>query len=123
MTNTKTFTFQVPGPIVGYRRPKDRGSNYKRYKRFKNDVLAWAMEAGFRPVKPMRKDRTRWSLSVFVYWEGAARSDYSNAYKAIEDSLFEFDRYVIPGPECGVVWDAGGDGDRVVVTVSESVIS
>lgn len=102
--------------IMGYRRPKDANASYKKYTAFKHDVMALAMEAGFRPILPDRNKSVEVRLSVFVAWAAHAKSDWSNIYKSVEDALFKHDRYVTPGPDCGAIWDQGGN-DIVLVKV------
>lgn len=106
------WTFTIPGPLMGYRRPRDHGSNYSQYVRYKDKVRAYARVAGLETEDPQREDAFRWLLSVNVFWRGAARSDWSNVYKAIEDSLFGFDRYVVPGSRSGLLWDLNADKVR-----------
>ena len=118
-----TYTFSVEGPLRGYRRPNDRGGarrvdgsrgvGYRDYALFKRAVLLLAMEQGFRRTKTTRKAPAH--LSVFVNWEAAARSDWSNVFKAVEDALFEQDRYVVPGAQNGAKWDTGSREAAFVV--------
>lgn len=113
---TEVYTFKVEVPLMGYRRPKDANSNYREYAKYKRDVMLLAMEAGFRPCDPARKGR-RVSLSVAVYWDKHAKSDHSNIFKGIEDSLFRDDRYVEMGNANALGWDMSNGGDVACVRI------
>lgn len=110
------YVFKVEIPLMGYRRPKDANSNYRKYTRYKRDVMLLAMEAGFRAFEPARVGR-RVSLAVAVYWDKHAKSDWSNIYKGIEDALFKCDRYVEPGRGNVVKWDNNNGRDVAVVRI------
>lgn len=94
----------VPGKLMGYRRPRDKDANYKKYTAFKSLVLTLAMEKGWRGrTASLMEIPVR--LSVLVRWKNNPRSDWSNIFKSIEDALFEQDRYVKPGKESDVEWN------------------
>ena len=100
---------------MGYRRPNDRGANYKKYTQYKNRVLLLAMEKGWHGRAVAVKDPEVY-LSVFIKWKKAPRSDWSNIIKAVEDALFEQDRYVKPG-RFGMEWDTGVEEAMVSLVV------
>lgn len=99
----KVLQFTVPGPLLGYRRPKDKNANYKKYSQFKNFVLMLAMEVGWKGrIASLMEVPVR--LSVLVRWKKKPHSDWSNIFKSIEDALFSQDRYVKPGSASDVEW-------------------
>ncbi len=106
--------FVITGPLVGYRRPTDKGSGYKRYTEFKNRVLMEAMDVGWRERATSLIDKPP-RLSVMVRWKEKPHSDWSNIYKAIEDALFSQDRYVKPGSFQGKEWNCGVEEAVVIV--------
>lgn len=110
----RALTFTVPGPLMGYRRPKDANSNYKRYSRFKNAVLLLAMERGWRG-RAAAIEEVPVRLSVVVRWRIKPRSDWSNIFKSIEDALFSQDRYVKPGQKNDCEWNAGAEEAIVMI--------
>lgn len=100
-----SITFTVPGKLMGYRRPRDKDANYKKYTEFKNYVLLLAMESGWKGrIDSLMETPVR--LSVLVRWNNNPRSDWSNIFKSIEDAIFSQDRYVKPGQKSDVEWNA-----------------
>jgi phosphoglycolate phosphatase-like HAD superfamily hydrolase len=98
-----TIIFQVDGPLLGYRASIRRAFDPK-YKAFKHRVLLVAQTQGWQgraisvPAWPVH-------LSVDVSWKNNPRIDWKNVYGAIEDALFEQDRYVIPGKRNDATWN------------------
>jgi hypothetical protein len=110
------WRFTVRHRIFGYRRPRDHGSNYKAYLKFKDNVRVYALAVGFRSDVRPGNGGDVYRLSVFPRWNRLPRSDWSNVFKAIEDALFSFDRYIVPGPECDMVYKTG-EPDEIRVLV------
>lgn len=110
-----SLIFQVDGPLFGYRRVMDRGG-YKSYSAFKTRVLLIAQSRGWQGRV---KSSERWPchLSVHVAWRLKPRIDWPNVYKGIEDSLFEQDRYVIPGDRNNVIWNTK-ESEHAIVTLN-----
>lgn len=106
--------FTVPGPLLGYRRPKDKNANYDKYTAFKESVLFLALEANWA-TKAISVPEHPVFLSVHVNWKKGPRADWSNIFKAIEDSIFAQDRWVKPGNKQGVEWDTGKEEAIVIV--------
>lgn len=107
-------TFTVPGPLWGYRRPRDKDSNYKKYTEFKNFVLETAMRNNWAGRVDSLIDHPP-RLSVHVKWKKNPRTDWSNIYKAVEDALFSQDRWVKPGNKSDYEWDCGKEEVIVII--------
>ena len=114
----RTWSFVVDIPLKGYQRPRDHSGKgryqrkdgtfspgYREYSLWKADVFLLAMSAGYRKLTPTHKRPAR--LGLFISWKGRPRIDWPNVYKAVEDSLFDQDRYVVPASTCGMKWDTG----------------
>lgn len=108
------WRFAVDGPLLGYRASVRRAFDPK-YKAFKEKVWALAFEAGVPFGIDPKKSTVR--LSVFAYWKKTPRIDWSNVYKAVEDSLFKQDRYIQPGPLNGWNMNSGRGGECAEVEV------
>jgi hypothetical protein len=110
----KSISFVVPGPLLGYRRPRDANANYEKYSAFKRAVLLLAMEKGWRErADSLEEAPVR--LSIVARWKKKPRSDWSNIFKAIEDALFRQDRYVKPGMKSDAEWHCGIE--EAIVTI------
>lgn len=109
------MTFRIEGPLLGFRKGLKESFDPK-YQQFKNRVLGEAMVAGWNG-KAISLQHVPPHLSVEVFWNKGPRLDWSNLYKAIEDALFEQDRFVKPGRHSDVVWDHGKEYCIVTVEV------
>lgn len=122
------WRFAVDGPLFAYRAGKgskkrtwgkrgNLGIYDPRYKAFKDKVGWLAVQAGV-PVGKIDPKESHVKLSVFIYWKNLPRFDWSNGYKAVEDALFEQDRYVQPGGMNGFNYSSGRpDGEVMEVLV------
>lgn len=98
-----SLTFTVPGHPVGYKRTTQAGckfdAGYKRYQAYKASVVAAFLdqcpgEWGHpKPLTTTRASRTR--VSVMIYFKNGVHADPDNCFKAIADSLFACDKYVL----------------------------
>lgn len=91
-----TYTFTVPAPLVGHRCSVRRVFHDPRYRAFKDSVGLYALRAGFRTPTKLTLTHPA-QLSCLILWAKRPRIDWVNVVKAIEDSLFPQDRYVMPG--------------------------
>lgn len=121
-----TIRFTIDGPLFGYRasmsRRKDKqGRSTKKggcfdpdYLAYKDRVLKLAMVAGWKGLAVSKKT---WPvrLGVAVYWAKEPLVDWSNCYKALEDSIFLQDRFVLPHWSNDFKWDAGVEKIDVIV--------
>ena len=91
----KSWTIEIPGPIVAYTRTTQRAKfvspAYRKYAAWKKRVRLHATVAGVPEV--LEKTR-EYSVKVFARWKRRPRQDISNVLKGIEDSLWKEDRYV-----------------------------
>lgn len=89
------WRFTVEGPLLGYRASLRRAFDPK-YRAFKDRVSLLALEAGF-DARSFDPEETEVMLSVWLFWKGRPRFDWSNGYKAVEDAIWKQDRWVRPG--------------------------
>lgn len=108
----KVTKFVVHAPLLGYRRPKDKGANYEKYQAFKEKVRILAYQAALKIESPQVVPIY---LSVLVRWEKGPKSDWSNVYKSIEDALYSNDRWVRPGKHQGLETNTSAEEAIVIV--------
>lgn len=108
----KTWTFDVPEPIIGHKCSKSQCFS-PPVVAFKTDVRLKANLAGVpQELDPGR----RYSLRTIFYWKKKARVDTDNAHKLTKDGLWGKDRSALTGAYDAVEFSGV---ERVVITVRD----
>lgn len=95
--------FTIHGHPVPYKRTTQAGARfdkgYKRYQAYKDHVVAsfLAQCAGdWGTPKPLTTTKeTKTKVIIMIYFRNGVHGDSDNVFKAIADSLFACDKYVI----------------------------
>jgi len=93
--------FTVLGSPVGYTRTTQKGcrfdKGYKRYQAYKDHVIASFLDqcsGGWGNPKPLTTNKENHCyLSIQIYFRNYIHPDPSNVHKAVEDALFDCDKY------------------------------
>lgn len=110
----QTYRFIIPGPLYGYRASLKRAHD-PRYKAFKRDVRMIALSAGVPDNVDPKVQKVR--LAVIPHWKRNPRIDWKNVYGAVEDAIFEQDRWVYPHPDNDFYPATGSEEAEVVVEI------
>lgn len=110
--DVKTWTFEVPGPIVGHKCSKSQCFS-PAVMAFKTDVRLKGNLAGVpQELDPKR----RYSLCTVVYWVKKAQTDTDNVHKLTKDGLWGKDRCALKGDYDAVEFSGV---ERVVITAKD----
>lgn len=109
------YRFTVEGPLKGYR-ASIRAAFDPKYRQFKDRVSALALEAGFIASR-FDPEEVEVYLSVFAYWKRRPRIDWKNLYGAVEDAVWNQDRWIRPGPINGFNVNSGRPSEVAEVVI------
>lgn len=113
--------FTVSGQPVPYKRTTQAAkfcAKYKAYQEYKDLVIAAFLEQckgnwGYpKPLTTVKGHKTR--VDIKIYFKNFAHGDGDNVFKAIADSLFACDKYVIGSFD----FDYDAKNPRVEVRIS-----
>ena len=112
-----TWTFEIPGPAVGYytRGARPNWTRMKQYHHYRDHVVRCAQIAGLRPPLTA-SEASRLRIDVRLHSKGRVHPDPENIRKGVVDALFyragKSDRYV-----WGTLWQTVYDVEPKVIVV------